>query len=331
MSLAFAFLLSFTQSQASDLLDQAVAQPGEIIRSQITTKGTYLGDSYEFVDEFKTDQMGKRKTSLSPLGVLISQGVSVVPYLISQLTRTEPTKLTIEAIPYEFYDPKRRQIDTEAWDVVTADHVAKTPPAKHTITRGDIAFFALGQILNRWYGILHEGKPTLYCSASDHPEIQKQATEDWGKLNHDQLENSLAEDVKHPDSYGRMVFGFSRLRNASSEAAIEAGVAALRLSYGRFPIGKPDPFPRTLFTEFQVVGDSRLDQPCHQILNKTDKENGFLDEYDTTKYQIILYLRTRDRYMPLCLNYATEAVKKKQDKYGYFAQFLRRYGQRKKA
>lgn len=325
MSLAFAFLLSFTQS---DLLDQAIAQPAEVIRTQITTKGGFLADGYEFVDQFKTDQMGKRKSNLGPLETLISQGASVVPYLISQLTRTEPTKLTIDAIPYEFYDPKVRQIDTEAWDVVTAEHVSKNPIAKHTVTRGDLAFFALGQILNRWYGILHEGKPTLYCSASDHPEIQKQATEDWGKINNDQLKNSLAEDVKHPDSYGRMVFGFSRLRNASPEEAVDAATAAFRLSYGKFPVGKPDPFPRTLFTEFQPVGHYKLDQICQQILDKTDKENGFLDEYDTTRYQVILYLRTRDRYMPLCLKVANEAVKKKQDKYGYFAQFLRRYGQK---
>lgn len=331
MTAAIVLVLMAHRSQASDLLDQAMAQPSDLIRAQITTQGRYLADGYEFIDEFQTDKLGLRKSRMSALEVLISQGASAVPYLVSQLGSQEPTKLRImgdanaKVVAYESYDPKVRQPETDYWDVVTMEQVQKAEPYVHTVTRGDLAYFALGQITNRWYGILFPGKITLFCSASDHPEIQKQAAADWAGTTGVILQSSLRDDVKKPDTYARMVYGFTRYRCYYSGESVPLAVEALRNTYGRWPIGKPDVTPRSFFSELQPVASWEIDQIAYKWLGQTDKENGFLGEYDTTKYNIALYLKDRPRYFDITLKLVKDMLKKKQDKYGYYAQFVRRY------
>ncbi len=334
MSVAIAFAMTLLRDQSSDLLDQVAAQPAEIIRGQISTKGQYLADAYEFVDEFKTDTLGRRKSNLSPLDLLISRGAEVVPYLVTQLSNSSPTKLVLKGdantklVPYEAYDPLVRVPDTDYWNVVSQQDVQKAGNEEHVVTRGDLAFFALGQIVNRWYGILFPGKLTLYCSASDHPAIVKQATADWGNLTPTELRSILRTDVKKPDSYARMVYGFQRFRSYFSGEAPDLAVEALHNTYGRWPKGEPSVEPDAFITELQPIANWQIDQVCYQILSKTDKENGFLNEYATTKYEAMLYLKDRPNYLSICQKYATEFVKKKQDTYGYYAQFLRRYGRK---
>ena len=329
---ALAIVLAIHRDQASDLLDEAVAQPPDLIKAQISTQCRFIADGYEFGDEFKTDVMGRRKTNMTALEQLIARGPDVVPYLTSQLGRKDPTKFTIQgspdikAVAYEFYDPKVRQPDVDYWDVVTMEQVNKAEQLVQTVTRGDLAYFALGQIVNRWYGIYFPGKITLFCSASDHPEIQKQAAADWGNLNPTEFEKILRNDVRKPDTYARMTFGFTRYRNYFPGDASELAVQTLRNTYGQFPQGKPDIAPNNFWAQMEPIANKDLDQVAYQQLTRTDKENGFLAEYDTTQYQILLYLKNRKGYEAIAINYAKDFVKKKKDKYGYFARFLQRYG-----
>lgn len=334
MSVAIALAMTLLRDQSSDLLDQVVAQPADVIRTQISTKGRYLADAYEFVDEFKTDTLGRRKSNLSPLDLLIARGAEAVPYLVSQLSDSTPTKLVLKGdastkfVPYEAYDPLVRQPETDYWNVVTQQDVEKAGDSVHIVTRGDLAFFALGQIVNRWYGILFPGKLTLYCSASDHPAMVKQATADWGKLTIPELRSLLRTDIKKPDSYARMTYGFQRFRSYFPGEASDLAVEALHNTFGRWPKGEPAVEPDSFIIELQPVASWQIDQACYQILSKTDKENGFLSEYGTTKYEVLLYLKDRPNYLSICQKYANEFVKKKQDTYGYYAQFLRRYGRK---
>ena len=268
--------------------------------------------------------------------MLVSRGSDAIPYLLTQLGSQEPTKLKlgetegVVSVAYEFYDPKTRQADTEAWSVVTNDFVMKAPQYKHTITRGDVAFFALGQITNRWYGILG-GNPllNLFCSASDHMAVQKSAVDEWAKVTSGDLKASLRNDVLKPDSYARQVFGFTRFRTFWPGEAAELAVDYLRTSYGKRPKGEPSAEPLSFILELQTVACPDLDEECQRILMRTDKVNGYLDEYDLTKYEVILYLRSRPNYLPICVNYAQDMVRKKTDKFGYFKRFLENYGKRK--
>ena len=336
MTLALSLLLSARFNQVSDLLDAAVAQPAEVLSKQLSTKGRFLADGYEFQDEFKSDTLVRRKTPSSSLEQLISRGSDAIPYLISQLSSTEPTKLKFgdnpdnASVAYEFFDPKIRQPDTEAWGVVTNDFIMKAPQYKHTITRGDVAFFALGQITNRWYGILG-GNPvlTLYCSASDHPKIQSQAAEEWGKITNEDLKVSIKNDVLHPDSYARQVFGFQRFRTYWPGEAAELAMDCLRNSYGRRPKGEPSAEPLSFILELQTVANRDFDEEAQRILMRDKLSNGYLDEYDLTKYEFVLYLRQRPDFFPVAMNYATEQVKTKKDRYGLFKRFIENYGKRK--
>jgi hypothetical protein len=336
MTLALSLLLASVPSQASELLSAAVAQPRVELSKQISTKGRLLADGYEFADEFRLDTLARRKTSATSLDTLISLGSEAVPYLVSQLSSKEPTNLKIGetadvvSVKYEFYDPKARQADTEAWSVVTNEFIMKAPQYKHTVTRGDVAFFALGQITNRWYGILG-GNPALnlFCSSSDHPEVQKSAKDDWEKLTSEELKALLRQDVLRPDSYARQVFGFARYRTYFPNDAADLAIDCLRTSYGKWAKGEPSAEPRSFILELQPIASPVLDEECQRILMRTDKENGYLSEYELTKYEVILYLRSRPNYMPVCLNYAQEVVKKKSDKYGYFKRFLENYGKKK--
>lgn len=335
MILALSLLLASVPSQVSELLDAAVAQPGSELSKQISTKGRFLADGYEFADEFRSDTLVRRKSSLSSLDLLISRGADAVPYLISQLSSNQPTNLKIGETPdvvsvgYEFYDPKVRQPETDYWAVVTNEFLMKAPQYKHTITRGDLAFFALGQITNRWYGILG-GNPALnlFSSASDHVDLQKTAKDDWEKLGSEDLKGLLRKDVLRPDSFARQVFGFARYRTYFPGDAAELAIDCFRTAYGKWPKGEPSAEPRSFVLELQPIACPALDEECQRILMRTDKENGYLNEYELTKYEIILYLRSRPGYMPICMKYAQEMVKKKTDKYGYFKRFLENYGKK---
>jgi hypothetical protein len=330
------FLLSTFQSQPSELLDAAVAMPAEVIAKQLSTKGAFVANGFEFADERLSDTLIRRKTSMTPLDVLIARGADSIPYLISQLPSQEPSALKIGDDPntvsaaYEFYDPKVRLPDTDYWSVVTNDFLLKAPPYKHTITRGDIAFFALGQITNRWYGILGGASGlTLLCSSSEHSVLQKAAKDDWTKCGSDDLKTSLRYDVLHADSYARLTYGFVRFRTYFPTEAAELAIDCLRTTYGKTPKNEPDAGQNSFIKEFQTVPSPALDEECQRILMRTDKANGFLNEYELTKYEIILYLRSRPNYLPICLNFAQDQVKTKKDKYGYFKRFLENYGKRK--
>lgn len=337
MVVALSLVLTLaSRSQVSELLDAAVAQPGSELAKQISTKGQFLADGYEFADDFRSDTLVRRKTSSSSLDMLISRGADAIPYLISQLKSKEPSNLKIGetqdvvSVGYEFYDPVVRQPDTEAWAVVTNDFIMKAPQYKHVVTRGDVAFFALGQITNRWYGILG-GNPalSLFCSASDHPAIQKSAKDDWEKLGSEDLKALLRKDVLRPDSYARQVFGFARYRTYFPGDAAELAIDCLRTSYGKWAKGEPSASPRSLILELQPIACPALDEECQRILMRTDKENGYLIEFDMTKYEVLLYLRSRPGYMPICVNYAQEMVRKKTDRYGYLKRFLENYTKKK--
>jgi hypothetical protein len=335
MTIALSLLLAAHRSQVSDLLDAAVAQPAEVITKQISTKGRFLADRYDFADEFKLDTLIKRKTPMSAMDSLIARGSEAIPYLTSQLSNQDPTKLKIgdnpdiASVGYEFYDPKLRQPDTEAWGVVTNDFIMKAPQYKHTITRGDLAFFALGQITNRWYGILGGNIVlNLYCSASDHLSIQKSAIDEWAKVTNEDLKQSIKNDVLHPDSYARQVFGFTRFRTYWPSEAPELAMDCLRNSYGRRPKNEPSAEPLSFILELQTVQSRTFDEEA-RILMRSDLDNGYLSDFDLTKYEVILYLRQRPDYLPIAINYATEQVKTKKDKYGLFKRFLENYGKRK--
>lgn len=336
MILAISLVLAASRSQASELLDAAVALPAEVLTKQLSTKGQFIADGYEFADEFRSDTLVRRKTPSTPLEMLISRGSDAIPYLISQLSSQEATKVKIGENPdiacvaYEFFDPRIRQPDTEAWGVVTNEFIMKAPQYKHTVTRGDVAFFALGQITNRWYGILG-GNPvlTLFCSASDHPSIQKTADEEWGKMTNDGLKTSIKNDVLHHDSYARQVFGFTRFRTFWPSEAAELAMDCLRNSYGRRPKGEPSAEPKSFILELQTVPSRAMDEEAQRILMRDKLTNGYLDEYELTKYEMILYLRQRPDFFPVALNYATEQVKTKKDRYGLFKRFIENYGKRK--
>ena len=336
MILAISLVLAGSRSQVSDLLDASVAMPAPELTKELSIKGRFLADAFELADEFKADTLVRRKTPLSSLDMLISRGSEAIPYLISQLSSQEATKVKIGETPdvvsvaYEFFDPKIRQPDTEAWGVVTNEFIMKAPQYKHTITRGDVAFFALGQITNRWYGILG-GNPilTLFCSASDHPSIQKTADEEWGKLTSDALKSSIKNDVLHPDSYARQVFGFTRFRTYWPSEAADLAMDCLRTSYGRRPKEEPSADPLSFILELQTVPSRVMDEEVQRILARDKLSNGYLDEFELTKYEMILYLRQRPDYLPIALNYATEQVKAKKDRYGLFKRFLENYGKRK--
>ena len=336
MPLALSLLLAAHRSQVAHLLDGCVAQPAEVIAKQISTKGTFLADGYQFADDFKLDTLVKRKTPMSAMDSLISRGSEAISYLTTQLASQEPTKLKvgdnpdIASVAYEYYDPKLRQPDTEAWGVVTNDFIMKAPQYKHTVSRGDLAFFALGQITNRWYGILGGNIVLhLFCSASDHPGVQKSAIDEWAKVTNEDLKQSIKNDVLHPDSYARQVFGFTRFRTYWPNEAPELAMDCLRNSYGRKPKNEPSAEPLSFILELQTVGSRNFDEEGQRILMRSDLENGYLSDYDLTKYEIILYLRQRPDFLPIAINYATEQVKAKKDKYGLFQRFLENYGKRK--
>ena len=336
MILVLSLALATNRSQVSDLLEAAVALPAPVLAKELSTKGKFLADNFEFADEFRSDTLVRRKSPMTPLDTLIARGFDAIPYLTTQLGSTEPTALKIGDSPdvvsvaYEFYDPKIRQPDTEAWSVVTNEFLMKAPQFKHTFTRGDLAFFALGQITNRWYGILG-GNPllNLVCSVSDHPAVQKTAIADWSVIRSEDFKTLLRNDVLKPDSYARQVFGFERFRTYFPSEAAELALNCLRTTYGKWPKGEPPAAPDSIILELQTVACPALDEECQRILMRTDKENGYIDEFNLTKYEVILYLRSRPNYLPICINYAEFQVKNRADKFGYFKRFLENYGKRK--
>ena len=84
--------------------------------------------------------------------------------------------------------------------------------------------------------------------------------------------------------------------------------------------------PNSFFIEPQPVAHYEIDQILYRWLSQPTSMVGFISDYELTRQEILLYLKERRDYKSIAIKYAKEMVQKKQDRFGYVAQFLRRYG-----
>lgn len=278
--------------------------------------------------------MHKKEGRFSALEALVSKGYKSVPYLLSQITSTSPSLLTLTgndqvAIrPLTTYDLRDRLngVAEESSEIPRQGKDTTSPTLNLTVTRGDIAFYALGQIVNRNYGTLdkRENSFLFFRLGNEVTKIQGM----WKHLTSNQLKDSLMRDIFEPDSIARQTAGFARLRTYFPDDAVRVAVNCLNTSYGKRQLNGPKGFG-SLFVELQPIACKSIDQACYKLLK--DDGKGIIDSTikETIVSDTLGYLCLRPQYLPLCISICKERTGKSSTRLGDpYLRFLKRYNQK---
>ena len=311
-----------------NLLDKSVKLDADILFQAMRNRCDYLPDGYTITDRFKP--IVKKTGTLDSLEVLISKGEFAIPYLISQLSNDQPSNLVlgsdfVKYIEYEAYDSKARQKTGNAWPAVETNDllIDSKGPARHTISRGDIAFFVIGQIVNRWYGVIRSYPGVIfYCPIAKNSMIQKQVKSDWLGISSESLRKSLEIDSLHPDSLSRQIFGFQRYRCQFPKSVNSLAVKCLRHSYGKASDIEPKAGPFSLISQFAPIASGQIDVDLHRMIQSDKLFDKTRKEYQFTELEILYYLVARDGYHQFALSFAQKVIASGGDSSGLYRIFL---------
>ena len=250
-----------------------------------------------------------KKGNPSSMELLVARGADAVPYLASQLSSTQPTVVTFGSSPFssvwlsDLYDPRVREVGVdEIYPDADASEADGAVFKEHTFCRGDIAYLALGQIVNRWYGRF-SAQNTAIGSPPKHPKLLRRAQAEWGSLTREDLRQVLRTDMLKPDSDERMSNALCRYRTYFPEDAVRMAVECLKTSYGKWAPGdrSPDWF---FIDQLKPIACEEIDKVCYDILTKTLKQNHFIIDYEDCKGYILSYLKDRPGYREKCFAFA---------------------------
>ncbi len=314
--------------QLNILLDNSVNLEPEVLFQAMRNRCDYLADSYIHTDRFKP--LVRRSLKFSPLDLLISKGELAIPYLISQLSSSQTCNLVlggdfVKYTEYEAYDSKARGKHNNAWPAVETNDllIDDKRSNRHTVTRGDIAFFAIGQIVNRWYGVIRSYPGAVfYCPISKNSKLQQFVKSDWNGINKESLRKSLETDILHPDSLSRQVSGFQRYRCRFPITARNVALKCLSHSYGKVSDTEPRSGSSSLFNQFGVIASAKIDEACYRMIQSENSFDSSKKEYQLTKIEILYYLVGRSRFRDFAISYAEKMISHGMDSRGLYSMFI---------
>ena len=326
------FLIAFssTEKSDSDLLADCLKMDSEVLSEHLSSSAAYLADSYSSSGLRLDGPMVKRQETRDSLELLVGRGLAAVPFLLSVLDSQKPSKLSlgsdfVGAIPFDSYDPRFRQGKIDPWPLVEEQDARNAAISKpyYTVRSGDIAFFALGQIVNRWCGDLrcYPGA-TFYSFHSNDKAFVNKVRNDWKGLSSTGLEQVILSDINHPDSIARQSLAMARYRCMFPDKAEVVAVKYLLAAYGSLPKGRPPGVFPTIFQQIQPIASAKLDKTCYELLLNKKKRATFRPEYKFTETDILDYLALRPSYNGKAIQYAKEAISRKDPLSSEFVKFL---------
>ena len=308
----------------AELLDEVMTLPEEgIVDIFHWNAFTFMADRYEGYFGGK-DEYVLKKSKPAAIDLLVARGADAVPYLASQLGSTQPTKAAFGTSPFSsmflsaLYDPKVREVGV---DQVFPDGEEQDALLQHTFCRGDVAFAALGQIVNRWYGRF-PAQNTAIGSPPKLPKLRARAEAEWGHLTREGLREVLRKDMLQPDSDDRMTYALCRYRTYFPEDAVRMAVECLKTSYGKWdPVGGNG---IQFFFQLMPIACAEIDKICYEMLNKSLKQNHFIIDYDGFKIGVLCYLKDRPGYRAKCFEFARKHANEKTAEGWASADFLKK-------
>ena len=149
---------------------------------------------------------------------LVSSGIKAVPFLIKHLDDARPTRIKpLEAMMWmQFADEYDRNERLLPRNVKTRDRLLNDFPDKsepYRLTVGDLAFVALGQIVNRSFSAARY-QPTgglVVNSPSRSPALRRRVIAEWKGLTATDHRERLIRDLTTPDNERRRIGAYQRL------------------------------------------------------------------------------------------------------------------------
>lgn len=191
---------------AEDLIDELTRAAPETERRCISLAG---GCFLPFAKGTSESSTGHLMLSSPPLRALVEMGVEAVPTLLQHLDDSRLTPFDRPPLadnPSVIHRYKELTVELDPLDrrsiALLAEEVKAMPPARdasnHQLMVGDVCFFALGQILNRYY--LPYQPVTKYVmivtSPLEFPELTASLRRQWAEVSETSHKTQLAQDLK---------------------------------------------------------------------------------------------------------------------------------------
>jgi|GEM_PF-7124343 len=315
------------------LLDQAVAECSDQPHVLMLFDFDFIGDPFVRKGTFPFESMVRRTDKPSALAQLIAMGPKAVSELTWHLRSSKETSYEIgtggftRAVEYFSYDPKRPDVASEPWPNFGAIGAAGKEVTRYRICEGDLAYFAIGEIVNRWYMPIRGGGMYVLCSPVRNPELARHVIDDWRYTTPEDLLDSLKRDVVHCDSSARMELGIRRLATYFPSKVEDIAVAAfanIRERPDRQVVDGP-PNRVNFFLAIEPIASPRLDKECVRLLGRLER---WQSPSASLGSRVLNYLRKRPGYLETCVLFAKGRIQRKDDAMGQYAQFLSLYAKK---
>lgn len=309
----------------ADLVSRITAQSGEEIWRDLTDLRALVGDEGSLAGEFPFEVI-KPTPRRSAVTELIRFGRKNIQLLAANIDDPTPTKLKISgALAGSFYDQASLSKRAENWvDVGTVlDRNLKVPA--HTITIGDVAFFALGRIVNRWFlpvrgeGVVILNPPSLF------PALRGAVRQEYCSMTSGTLAQALRHDILSPDSPAREFFAARALLGRDRKAAVSAITARLRGYQSRGIVYTGDG-PRLPYINLvEAVSDVKsasLDQAMLALLQDLASGNTEFDKEDHVGASIAAHFAMQGKALKEIEKYCKRRIDSGTANIAYFRAIL---------
>ena len=269
-------------------------------------------------------------TRQDPLSQIVAIGVDAIPQLLRHLDDTAPVGGPLDTTMFSgvFVVPIRydgRYLKSRLpWINRTDSDGSPGSAVEHSVrlTVGDVAAFALGQIVNRWYlPAFYSNHQLLLSDFSGNPKFCKRARSDWKNLTASEHRKMLAEDLLYPDCNLRRVMALSRIQRYYPQDLERLLILCLR-GYRDIPESDLNWKPQ-FFETLSSCGSPRIDKECVELLNRMRMDSDRSTHFKFSGFPLVSYLTRRGRYIKSCREYAAFIVGSGDPNAGRFARYLK--------
>jgi hypothetical protein len=264
-----------------------------------------------------------------PIKDLVTKGIRIVPDLLKELYNQMPSQIVIG---HAFI---HRRFDSTVPDPIqTAPLFPDENSAfdSHTLTIGDLAYFVLGQIVNRRFNSVDalRGNWPVFSGPSSYATLAHKARKEWSGLTAGRLKASLIQDVKRPAVLWRDVGAIRRLLKwypgAYLSKVIKARLStriiladtdeiAFKPGYTNPVIWRPDfmcPLQHLMFVRATAdFRDASVDKVLSEQLSKLDRARELDPREDQMAISIIARIGKRPKsvYLDQCIRFCAKRIK----------------------
>lgn len=318
-------------SSTTELLNELLKEDKDTLYGYLCNNMNFCADPCTLTGQFPFQRFVVKSTKPDLMARLVAKGAPAVDELLAHLDDVRESRLVLDSpwtINYvHAITDNGKPSPGDLWDFDSIDLDRAPQVKRYTITTADIAYYAIGQIVNRWYQpIISAGGAALISSPVLSPSIKRDLRMQWGGLTAVQLKQSLRRDVLDPDTDKRAAFGIRRLSLYFPQEAESVALSRVNLilrhgyHYSSKQMGGGW---GSFFDALQTVASDQVLSACSKLLEK--------EELRTPKEQIyglgvLELLQLRAKYIEPCRIYCRKCLAEKPNPLGMdFRKFLEVY------